>query len=120
MNGIAVRIYKNPKYGKSIGLNITNTNIYNGTIDIGAKKYIFDLQAVGDAMPSFAEGFGFLRDTLTDHLVKLDVTVEGLDDYLVSQLRRYEAGTKTDVRGLAVLDCKGSEIWILLDDDDLH
>lgn len=115
--GIAVRLYDNPKFGKSFGKNLFRHAIFNGTADISQPKlkYLLDLLTfdhwqhtakTDEEMQILAMAFEYLGDTPPS-------------DVLSTWIKRFDSSSeKPTVFGFAMLNVETNQLAVLINDTE--
>ena len=121
---IAIRLYDNPKFGKTFGKGMYYNAIYNGTLDLPEKriKYLVDLMQF--------EKWQHTAQTDADvEAVKIAVELyatKGIDinaptsssNILCSWVKRFDSHmSKPKVSGLIAVDLRTCELNIVIADD---
>jgi hypothetical protein len=120
---IAVRLYTNPKWGKTYGKGLRHNAMFNGTIDMPTKhlKYLIDLVTFEHWQHTAVTEADM--DTLAiviDHYVSKGIDIESsahCSNILCSWVKRFDSNMmKPKVGGFVAIDLRTSEIVIAVDD----
>ena len=122
---IAIRLYDNPKFGKTFGKGMYYNAIYNGTLDLPVHnlKYLVDLLPYTDWQHTAKTDDDMnMLAALTDLFAKKSVNVNDekqSKNIMCSWIKRFDSPMlKPKVTGFVALDLRTCKLTLLLVDND--
>lgn len=120
---IAVRLYNNPKFGKTFGKGMYYNAIFNGTLDLPQQrlKYLIDLVPFPD-WQHMSTTDAVTLETVIDMYEKKGVDVKVNDvskNILCSSVKRFDSHMKKPyVTGIVTVDLRSCELFVALMDEE--
>ena len=123
-HNIAVRLYDNPKFGKTFGRGLYHNAVFNGTVDLPILrlKYLIDLiQYEQWQHTAHTDADVSILNTVIDYYAALDLDIESpahRTNILCSWLKRFDSNmSKPKIEGFAVLDMRTCELMVAITDE---
>lgn len=122
-NQIAVRLYNNPKFGKTFGKGMYYNAIFNGTLDLPQQrlKYLIDLVPFADWQQMNTTDADALETVVGLYGQKgIDVNVKDHSkNILCSSVKRFDSHMqKPYVTGIVTVDLRSCEFSVALMDEE--
>ena len=121
---IAVRLYNNPKFGKTFGKGMYYNAVFNGTLDFPEYrlKYLIDLVPFRNWQHTATTGdeMGFL-EAIVDQYKQRSIDIHSGDhgdQILCSWVKRFDSSmSKPKINGYVIVDTRTCELEIALEDE---
>jgi hypothetical protein len=121
---IAVRLYDNPKFGKTFGRGLYHNALFNGTVDLPVLrlKYLIDLvQYEQWQHTAHTDEDIEALNTVINEMSAKDIDIESVSNrtnILCSWMKRFDSNmSKPKVAGFAVLDIRSCDMLVVLHDE---
>jgi len=113
-----IRLYINPKMGKYFGPGLKNKILFNGTIQVGTLKYVFDLAPGNDFKQGIhKDNYDEYKPIILNTLSQEPYSLASDEDAYVAQIYLYsKADGKTPIAGLVFADINKQTILLFLKD----
>jgi len=123
-HSVAVRLYENPKFGKTFGRGLYHNALFNGTVDLPVSriKYLIDLvQYEQWQHTAHTDADVAILNTVINHYATLGVDIESpanRTNILCSWVKRFDSNmSKPKVEGFAVLDMRSCDMMMAITDE---
>ncbi|WVN42037.1 hypothetical protein AOB54_01265 [beta proteobacterium MWH-UniP1] len=123
-HSMAVRLYDNPKFGKTFGKGLYHNTLFNGTVDLPVLglKYLIDLVQYEQWQHTAKSDQDMeMLATAIDYLKAQDIDIESganRTNILCSWIKRFDSNMlKPKVPGFALLDLQKCKITVVVTDE---